>query len=266
MDDLLATLDPDQREAACLPDGPAQIVAPAGSGKTTTLVARLGVLLARGVAPEAIAVVTFNREAAAELAARVVARLGPRFPGAERIEVRTLHAMARQVLLDAGGIGELVADRAPLLRAARRAVLRRQASRPISAARGRRARRPPVALEGRGDRPARGGAPIPRCLRRAARPPQGDRLRRSRLGGGQPPGTRPGAPRALAGSVLPPRGRRVPGRGCGAAAAGARARRRSAPTCSWWATTTRRSMPGVWRMCDESWDFATGIPPRGGSS
>ena len=128
MDDLLATLDPDQREAACLPDGPAQIVAPAGSGKTTTLVARLGVLLGRGVAPEAIAVVTFNREAAAELAARIGAQLGPRFPGAERIEVRTLHAMARQVLLDAGGIGELVADRAPLLRASRRAVLRRQAS------------------------------------------------------------------------------------------------------------------------------------------
>jgi superfamily I DNA/RNA helicase len=126
MDDLLATLDPEQRAAACLPDGPAQIVAPAGSGKTTTLVARLGVLLARGVAPEAIAVVTFNREAAAELAGRVAARLGPRFPGAERIEVRTLHAMARQVLLDVGSIGELVADRAPLLRAARRAVLRRQ--------------------------------------------------------------------------------------------------------------------------------------------
>ena len=126
MDELLGTLDLDQREAACLPDGPAQIVAPAGSGKTTTLVARLGVLLARGVAPEAIAVVTFNREAASELAGRVAAKLGPRFAGAERIEVRTLHAMARQVLLDSGGIGELVADRAPLLRAARRAVLGRQ--------------------------------------------------------------------------------------------------------------------------------------------
>jgi DNA helicase-2/ATP-dependent DNA helicase PcrA len=124
MDDVLATLDPDQRAAACLPDGPAQIVAPAGSGKTTTLVARLGVLLARGVPPEAIAVVTFNREAAAELAARIASQLGARFPGAERIEVRTLHAMARQVLLDAGGIGELVADRAPLLRAAGRRVIR----------------------------------------------------------------------------------------------------------------------------------------------
>ena len=47
---LLDALDPEQRAAATLPDGPAQIIAPAGSGKTTTLIARLGVLLTRGVA------------------------------------------------------------------------------------------------------------------------------------------------------------------------------------------------------------------------
>ena len=58
---LLDALDAEQRAAATLPDGPAQIIAPAGSGKTTTLIARLGVLLTRGVAAERIAVVTFNR-------------------------------------------------------------------------------------------------------------------------------------------------------------------------------------------------------------
>jgi superfamily I DNA/RNA helicase len=120
---LLDSLDPEQRAAATLPDGPAQVIAPAGSGKTTTLIARLGVLLGRGVAPERIAVVTFNREAAAELSARIASRLGPRLPGADGIEVRTLHALARQVLLDAGVAVRLVADRLPLLRAARRRVL-----------------------------------------------------------------------------------------------------------------------------------------------
>jgi len=50
-DGLLASLDPEQREAATLPDGPAQVIAPAGSGKTTTLIARLGVLLGRGWQP-----------------------------------------------------------------------------------------------------------------------------------------------------------------------------------------------------------------------
>ena len=122
-DGLLASLDPEQRAAATLPDGPAQIIAPAGSGKTTTLIARLGVLLTRGVPPRRIAVLTFNREAAAELSTRIASRLGPLLPGADGIEVRTLHALARQVLLDAGDPVRLLADRLPLLRAARRRVL-----------------------------------------------------------------------------------------------------------------------------------------------
>lgn len=120
---VLDVLDPEQRAAATLPDGPAQVIAPAGSGKTTTLIARLGVLLERGVAAERIAVVTFNREAAGELSARIASRLGPLLPGAEAIEVRTLHALARQVLLDAGDPVHMLADRLPLLRAARRRVL-----------------------------------------------------------------------------------------------------------------------------------------------
>jgi DNA helicase-2/ATP-dependent DNA helicase PcrA len=117
---LLASLDPEQRDAATLPNGPAQIIAPAGSGKTTTLIARLGVLLERGVLPAGICVVTFNRDAAAELRERIARRLAPDFPGAAAIEVRTLHALARQVLLDAGEPVRLVADRTPLLRGARR--------------------------------------------------------------------------------------------------------------------------------------------------
>jgi superfamily I DNA/RNA helicase len=122
-DGLLASLDAEQRAAAMIPDGPAQVIAPAGSGKTTTLIARLGVLLARGVAADRIGVVTFNRDAAAELSARIARRLAPHMPGAKAIEVRTLHAMARQVLLDAGRPVRLLPDRLPLLRAARRRAL-----------------------------------------------------------------------------------------------------------------------------------------------
>ena len=119
---LLDALDPEQRAAATLPDGPAQIIAPAGSGKTTTMVARLGVLLSRGVAPDRICVVTFNRDAALDLASRVERRLASLVPAAETIEIRTLHALARRVLLDAGEGQRVVADRLPLLRAARRRV------------------------------------------------------------------------------------------------------------------------------------------------
>jgi DNA helicase-2/ATP-dependent DNA helicase PcrA len=116
---LLASLE-EQRAAATLPDGPAQIIAPAGSGKTTTLIARLGVLLGRGVAADRIGVVTFNRDAAAELTARIASRVAPHVPGAEAIEVRTLHAMARQILINTGRPVRLLPDRLPLLRAARR--------------------------------------------------------------------------------------------------------------------------------------------------
>ncbi len=115
IDAIVESLDPEQRAAATLPDGPAQIIAPAGSGKTTTLVARLGVLLSRGVAADGICVVTFNRDAAVDLSARVQRRLG-----AAPIEIRTLHALARQVLLSAGEGRNIVADRLPMLRAARR--------------------------------------------------------------------------------------------------------------------------------------------------
>jgi len=123
VDPILAMLDPEQRAAAILPDGPAQIIAPAGSGKTTTMVARLAVLLSRGVPPERICVVTFNRDAALDLAARVERRLATSVPTATSIEVRTLHALARQVLLDADEGRNIVADRLPLLRAARRRVM-----------------------------------------------------------------------------------------------------------------------------------------------
>jgi len=121
---LVESLDPEQRAAATLPDGPALIIAPAGSGKTTTLIARLGVLLARGVPADRICVATFNRDAAQELAERIRLRVAPSVPAATSIEVRTLHALARQILLDRGGATNLLSDRLPLLRA----VLRRAAT------------------------------------------------------------------------------------------------------------------------------------------
>jgi DNA helicase-2/ATP-dependent DNA helicase PcrA len=77
------------------------------------------------VDPERIAVATFNRDAANELAGRIEVRLVPQFPAAGRIEVRTLHALARQVVLEARGPQPLVADRLPLLRSLLR---RRRAS------------------------------------------------------------------------------------------------------------------------------------------
>ncbi len=122
LDHILGALDDEQRQAATLPDGPAQIIAPAGSGKTTTMVARIAVLLARGVAADHICVVTFNRDAAHDLAGRLTRRLSSHLPSATSVEVRTLHALAGLILRDAGESTRIVADRLPLIRAARRRV------------------------------------------------------------------------------------------------------------------------------------------------
>jgi len=73
----LAQLAPDQRAAATAPPGPVLCIAPAGSGKTTTLVARVAWLVATGVDPATIAAITFNARAAEELRERLTPALEP---------------------------------------------------------------------------------------------------------------------------------------------------------------------------------------------
>src|SRR6476619_4684830 len=73
----LERLAPDQRAAATAPPGPVLCVAPAGSGKTTTLVARIAWRVALGADPRSVCAVTFNRRAAEELRERLDAALEP---------------------------------------------------------------------------------------------------------------------------------------------------------------------------------------------
>ncbi|MEZ4751365.1 MAG: UvrD-helicase domain-containing protein, partial [Bdellovibrionota bacterium] len=92
----LGGLNPSQQEAAAHNEGPLLILAGAGSGKTTVLVARAGRLLAEGIcAPEKLCVLTFTNKAARELKARVSARLGGQ--GAN-IFAGTFHSFGLQIL------------------------------------------------------------------------------------------------------------------------------------------------------------------------
>ena len=121
--DRLARLAPDQRAAATATPGPVLCVAPAGSGKTTTLVARVAWLIDSGVDPGAIAAITFNRRAAEELsdrlrgalapllassaaatpeAASTVARTPPVRGKVLPVRVRTFHALGLEILREAG--------------------------------------------------------------------------------------------------------------------------------------------------------------------
>ena len=116
----LARLAPDQRAAAAAPPGPVLCVAPAGSGKTTTLVARIAWLVDEGAAPEEICAITFNRRAAEELRERVAGALEPLGAGlVEGVRIRTFHALGLELLREAGEPVEPLLDRDDVLRAVR---------------------------------------------------------------------------------------------------------------------------------------------------
>ena len=112
----LARLAPDQRAAATAPSGPSLCIAPAGSGKTTTLVARAAWLIATGVPATSIRAITFNTRAARELTERLDAALDPLGVAAGAVRVRTFHALGREILRDAGRPVEPVVDRTRILR------------------------------------------------------------------------------------------------------------------------------------------------------
>jgi superfamily I DNA/RNA helicase len=113
----LARLAPDQRAAATAPPGPLLCVAPAGSGKTTTLVARVAWLISSGAAgADEIAAITFNTRAAEELRERLSAALEPLGVGARAVRVRTFHALGLEILRDSGATVEPLVDRMSILR------------------------------------------------------------------------------------------------------------------------------------------------------
>jgi superfamily I DNA/RNA helicase len=115
----LAKLASDQRAAATAPSGPILCVTPAGSGKTTTLVARAAWLIATGTPPDRIRAITFNRRAAEEMTERLDAALEPLGVEPGTVAVRTFHALGREILRDAGAAVEPLADRDAVLRTIR---------------------------------------------------------------------------------------------------------------------------------------------------
>jgi DNA helicase-2/ATP-dependent DNA helicase PcrA len=95
MSDLLSGLNPQQREAVTHIGGPLLILAGAGSGKTRTLIHRVGWLIRdQGIAPWQILAVTFTNKAAGEMRER----LGRLLPESEPPWVATFHASCVRIL------------------------------------------------------------------------------------------------------------------------------------------------------------------------
>lgn len=97
-------LTEEQARAVLCFDNRVLVVASAGSGKTSTMVAKAGYALHRKLVPASkILLLAFNADAAVELQTRIQARLSPLGLPAEDIVARTFHAFGLDVIGKATG-------------------------------------------------------------------------------------------------------------------------------------------------------------------
>jgi DNA helicase II / ATP-dependent DNA helicase PcrA len=98
---LARDLNESQRAAARAPDGYNLILAGPGSGKTRVITYRVAHLIATGVAPGEIMLVTFTRRAAREMVKRLELLVGE---GASRVWAGTFHHIGNRLLRRAAGL------------------------------------------------------------------------------------------------------------------------------------------------------------------
>ncbi|MBT5238986.1 MAG: UvrD-helicase domain-containing protein [Rhodospirillaceae bacterium] len=92
----LSGLNPEQRQAVELTDGPVLVLSGAGTGKTRVLITRLAYILGKRLAqPWQILAVTFTNRAAREMRERVADLVGPM---AESLWLGTFHALGVRIL------------------------------------------------------------------------------------------------------------------------------------------------------------------------
>lgn len=103
-------LTDEQRRAAIVMEDRNLLVAAAGSGKTSSVVGKVGYALLRGyVTPEQVLVLAFNNHAAQELEERINTRLREILAG-KSVKVKTFHALGLEIIADVENAKPTVPD------------------------------------------------------------------------------------------------------------------------------------------------------------
>lgn len=104
MENLLSSLNPNQRAAVEYIDGAQLVIAGAGSGKTRVLTYKIAYLLSRGMNPWNILALTFTNKAAREMKDRIAQLVGP--DQARYLNMGTFHSIFLRILrVEAEAIG-----------------------------------------------------------------------------------------------------------------------------------------------------------------
>src|ERR1035437_9463563 len=100
-------LNPQQEQVAQHFEGRALVIAGPGSGKTSTITARVGQLLLRQVPPTSILCITFTNKAAQEMRERIAKK----YTVGKKIKICTFHALCGELLRRHGELIGYTPDR-----------------------------------------------------------------------------------------------------------------------------------------------------------
>lgn len=124
----MSELNKEQMKAATFMDGICAVIAVPGSGKTKTMMERIGILVKiHGIPPENILGLTFTRNAAEEMRSRLSHVLGDL---ASRVTLSTIHSFCHYLLRNEGRVFEILSGKDQMIFV--RGVMKRLKAKDIS--------------------------------------------------------------------------------------------------------------------------------------